>query len=134
MCHLRWRCEMYKVSPTKNGRFLQLNAPDGVQVSVDSTLDHYAKGLLVGADMSVRPDSTTAVEQFDTPAFSSSSKFLLSNAIFSRFLNRVHDLVGSLDHFVHGFGRRQECHCTYAESDWPLVALHDLGEHTQELC
>src|SRR6266581_4052846 len=90
-------------------------------------------GLQVGADTSVRTDSNTAVEQVDAaskmPAFSSSSKILLSKAVFSRFLNRVHNLVGSLDHFVHGFGWRPECHCTYAESDWPVVALHVLGEH-----
>src|SRR6266540_6852387 len=122
----------------QNGRFLQPNAPNAVQVSVDSTLDHYVAGLQDGADTSVRPDSKTAVEQFDTafkmPAFSSSSKFLLSQAVFPRFLNRVHNLVGSLDHFVHGFGRRAECHCTYAESDWPVVALHVLGEHIQQFC
>lgn len=62
-------------------------APDAVQVSVDSTLDHYVAGLQVGADTSVSPDSKTAVEQFDTasqmPAFSSSGKFLLSKAVFS---------------------------------------------------
>ena len=122
----------------KNGRFLQLNALDTVQVSVHSPLDHRVAGLQFGADTSVRPDSKTAIEQFDTafkmPAFSSSSKVLLAKAVFSRFLNRVHNLVGSLDHFVHGFRRRPECHCTYAESDWPVVSLHVLGEHIQQFC
>jgi hypothetical protein len=55
------------------------------------------------------------------PAVSSSSQVLLPKAVFFRFLHRVHDLVGSLDHFVHGSRRRPECHCTDAESDWPVV-------------
>ena len=121
-----------------DGRFLQLNAPDALQLSVDSTLDQRVAGLQVGADTSVRTDRNTAVEQVDAafkmPAFSSGSKILLSKVILPRFLNRVHNLVGSLDHFVHGFGSRPECHCTYAESDWPVVALHILGEHIQQLC
>jgi hypothetical protein len=86
MRHLRWRCGDIDIVH-KNGRFLQLNAPNAVQVSVDSTLDHYVAGLQVGADTSVRPDGKAAVEQFDTAskmtAFSSSSKFLLSKAVFS---------------------------------------------------
>ena len=44
------------------GRFLQLSALETVQVSVHSALDHYATGLQVGADTSLRPDSKGTVE------------------------------------------------------------------------
>jgi len=44
------------------GRFLQLSALEAVQVSVHSALDHYATGLQVGADTSLRPDSKGTVE------------------------------------------------------------------------